>query len=388
MRPFCCAISLLLLVPPIAALNAGGQETDHAVRLSRMWVNTWSGMDISHRGEELQVEENGVWIPGYWAEEVALTRNLTITQAWKPCVMNPFPSSPLPPKRWFDPRLNEHVLTFMQSGVGNGYIYLEDKLAVWLRQDALWGGHAAANELRYLAGDGGGLFPTVTDLVPNGNGALGVLNCVEQGPVGKPIAAQLLVRLDLRPTGMLTALRPLSGEHGSYFGPARRLFRVETNYYLYTNTADSSPGTLQRISRRGDVQGTVATFPPRHIAYGLVDGRWLVLGDLRPGSRQTMWLYDMTGGRLKPLPGAWAEPYPASYVVVPAAGSHILVTSVAAKTTYLVRIPDGQRVALPNPDATRWQYLWHGMAIIAHGKQFSIYGAKNGRLLTTLKDDR
>ncbi len=170
---------------------------------------------------------------------------------------------------------------------------LKAVLDAWLMEDALWGGHKAANALRYQHLNGYELGLTVRDLLPQPDGtALGVASVqLLQRPstLGYP---QVLFRFRPGSEG-LEPLRTLSTEGMPFVGlPPHRLFRLERRQILQ----DRDISELLPSGASGKI---VQALPPSTVSLGASDGRWLLLRtEGRPGHSAGLRVYDAPTGRL------------------------------------------------------------------------------------------
>jgi hypothetical protein len=268
-----------------------------------------------------------------------------------------------------------------------GQVSLPESMADWLKQDHLWGGHKAANDLTYrlrLTNPGG---DALSDLTPYGGEAFAIVTW-RSGGSGAPALAQYLVRLRLKPTATLEPLRRLTPIAGLYQSTTpRRLFASGKRLLLYVRP---DPGLargrapadrLEQIDRDGQPLSLRAEAPAGLEPVGLVEGRWIVLRASSGSARTALWLLDTRGRRAAPLPGTWKGLYFASSLIVPDHGDRILVVQTDPKsplvtTTYAVTVPSGRRVRLPTRPGHKSAWLWQGHAIL--------YDRVNGREVLTI----
>lgn len=277
----------------------------------------------------------------------------------------------------------------------------------WLKEDALWGGHKQANDLRYLLRTGTqGEFAVLSDLTPVGDSALAVASWRTRGS-GLPIAAQYLVRLRVSPRVELEPLRqldlPWAWHLYLYRAPGPRLFRRGDRLLLYAKPGDlpatrDSNSELVEIGPVGEPRRVVATFPVRFRPEGLLDARWLVLTDITSEARRPVWLVDSETGKRQVLPGDWQSArWGATRAAVPPSGGRIVVTRSVGRAadgsdlreqTFLVRAPSGKGILLRGPRASDVWFWKEYLLSRGEGGELEIRNLSDGKLRQQLKLDR
>ena len=82
-----------------------------------------------------------------------------------------------------------------RGAVSLGSVDADKTLHQWLEDDDRWGGHKAANDLRYMDWQGGGILGIFTDVAKTKVGTtFAVMSLKFMGPSGEPTASQILVR--------------------------------------------------------------------------------------------------------------------------------------------------------------------------------------------------
>jgi hypothetical protein len=150
-----------------------------------------------------------------------------------------------------------------------GRLDLYAEVQKWLRSDRLWGGHATANEMRYLDARAP-LGPRVTETVPQSDGtALAVIDYMGESALSLTVQANL-VRITLNPFKVthLKSLDPMRDWHNAT--SPKRLYRYGSNLFVIAGSS------LLRYSR-GKLSKW-ATLPWGTI--GLANGRWLAMSGL------------------------------------------------------------------------------------------------------------
>jgi|GEM_PF-3352877 len=166
-----------------------------------------------------------------------------------------------------------------QKGGREEKVDLREPEMEWLADDGRWGGHQQANELRYIAGRGGGFDSYVTDLESTGEDrALAVLSLVDSASISPP-RLQLLVMVQLEPL-KIELIRSLAGiEDGEIVRPAHLLYHFGKSLYL------NSVGSIDPIDSRGNVTKPLCVWGPGKFPLGVCGDRWLVSMTTRPQER-------------------------------------------------------------------------------------------------------
>lgn len=277
-------------------------------------------------------------------------------------------------------------------------------LEQWPQNDEMWGGHKAANDLRYLLRAGPLTTDAFSDLTAVGPAVLAVLNWHGSGS-GEPIVAQYLVRVDpvqatVKPVRQLD-VPPSSGEtYGYSHPPLPRLLKWRERLLLYSQPREYSPyaptpgllSTLSRVDVNGNVLGVQARFPAHLLPAGLLDQQWLILTSGQSGSEQSLWALDLPSGKLSALhvPKGYAPP---GLVRFPDRGRRFLAMLAEGGSPwrgFVVALPGGRSVALPKAASeSTIGWVWGDLAILfsAAGDQqvFLVYDAKTGKLLQRLE---
>jgi hypothetical protein len=175
---------------------------------------------------------------------------------------------------------------------------------------------------------------------------------------------------------------PRDWEYGLSHEPVPRVFRWAGKLLLYTKPAETRyaetdpkrippPAELMEIDENGKDLQMVARLPARRYPLGLLDGRLLILGEPYGAEPTPLWYYDLVGRKLAPIPGDWKGYFYSAYVYVRATGGHILIYRLdkrpQSSRTYIVSLPSGKRMPVPNPDGSVVHYLWHGKTLIVGG---------------------
>jgi hypothetical protein len=257
---------------------------------------------------------------------------------------------------------------------------------VVLRDNQPWG-KIVAEDMREGA-PGHSAF--ITNMVPWGGSVLALLTWRDDYLSDRPILAQRLVRIrvDLKP--MAETVRPLEIPGSlapTYWYDVLRLFRFQNRLLLYAMPGEvegalkAAGAELAEITPDGKIGGLFARLPAGYYPVGLVNGRWLIL--VNPDNREArpLWVFDLRAKRARPVPGDWNQLY---FPTVPEKGDRILVHCAGSQKTWIVMIPGGKRIGLPDPDGSVALHLWQNAAIIKKGRSVAIYSARTGALLQDL----
>lgn len=244
-----------------------------------------------------------------------------------------------------------------------------------------------------LADVSGGYDISLTCATTSGNGILAILTLNASGPSSRPVFAQCMIRFTVQPNLEMELLRTLDvpeGWHQSLSAPPfPRLFRFAEHLMLYTDAASPRAtgrfdpkvapraGKLLEIDREGKTIRTLAVLPPRRYPIGVLNNRWLLLGEPDEHLTRPLSIYDLKRGKLLPLPGdpeRYAFP---DQLFLPASGARFLWSANDSNRTSLVSVPSGARVRLP-----RAHFLWkcHLLTIGDENRSVSVYNLKGRRL--------
>lgn len=384
----------IIVVLALAGLWAGGAfaSAGAPLRVERQGKDVY----LVKGSARLLLERDGEWVAGRGQQEFAVAGGRTLGFTPKGVVL----------------RKGSQV---------QSTLLLPDLLRKWLADDAVWGGHAPANEMRYMHRSAGGISGSIGSGAPVGKHVLAILTWCADGPSGRPVSTQYLVRVRALPTIQIQPLRELDVPGGWLYGlssdPPPRLFRfgprvllltgLDAPYDSYRRTGTRGkplpPAVLSEIGPDGKALRVFAQIPARAYPIGVLGGRYLVLGVPNDKERNPLSFLDLAKRRRTVLPGDWQGYASAGYVYVPQKGGRILIlritggpsshtsssgaqTPALKYTTYVVSIPSGRRVALPNPDGTTRQVLWQGLAVILGGQgEASVYSARTGKLVQRLQ---
>lgn len=275
-----------------------------------------------------------------------------------------------------------------------GKISLRETLDKWLKDDNRWGGHKNANDIRYMHKDGGGILGFITNTIPLGQSVIALLSWYANGPSSQPVKAQHIIRIRVQPKPAIEPLRQLLDIPYDWnsFDPVPRLFLFGKRLLLYTKPGEAEmwshgkklpPSELLEITPEGKTVRVYAKLPPRRYPIGLLDQRWLILGEPNNEVAQPLWIYDLHLRKLSPLPGDWKGYFS---VYMPEKGRSILIHKDGEKKTFVVTIPGGKRVALPNPTKSGAHCLWQDMAMIYHSEDNEVFVyTLDGRLIKRLR---
>ena len=117
----------------------------------------------------------------------------------------------------------DQILSFGKGGRTRVSVDLKALLNDWLKDETKWGGHKAANGLRYMAGAGGGMSADLSECYEEPHGtALAVLDFHYAAPSENPLAAQSLFRVSSAPFTFKLLRRLLTPiERGEFIPPAK-----------------------------------------------------------------------------------------------------------------------------------------------------------------------
>lgn len=289
------------------------------------------------------------------------------------------------------PTGNETHIVVRKGNEIEGKISLIEAKKRWLADDAVWGGHAQANRMRYMWGQGAPVQALLSDAVAVGDSLLAVFSWKDLPGSGQPIKAQHLVRILVTPQPAIEIVQNLNGPEWEDRELSPRLFQAGGRLLLLTGLSNDAfhynsppPRNLVEIAPDGKELRKVATFPSALVPAGLLDAHWLILMDSNNSGilPPRFWSYDLPRRKLSALPGNWSG---YTYAIVPTTGRRFLI--IKERTTYIVTMPGGSRIALPNPTGCIVAYLWKGMAVQVDSIPVShvrVYEETSGRLLKRL----
>jgi hypothetical protein len=129
------------------------------------------------------------------------------------------------------------TISLKGGGPGSGF-NINDRVPEWLNNEALFGGHKAANDLRYWV-QSAGLVAGVTQAVPTDGGALVVLSYDLGSMSAEPVVLQQLALLKATPDLSITPLKTFTAPHGDGRGSAfaLRLFPTKDGLFQYDRDA-------------------------------------------------------------------------------------------------------------------------------------------------------
>lgn len=277
-------------------------------------------------------------------------------------------------------RYGNEVIPSIEGKDGTLKFDLRAALIEWLKDDAKWGGHAQANELRYMDASGGGIGSSLTQFVAQTpTVGLGIVGLRFLGPSGEPVGAQALVRLDV--TGRLDFLRSLtpSGNPAMYNrAPTLRIYRSRAGQTLLHE------GQLWTLDATGTIGKAVGKIP-EGTPVGLSDGRYLIV--LHHVGGDDIDVFDLQRLRSFRVFKETETQY-GKYTVllhVPSEGGYLLMerqhgTEGRDAEHFTLHIPDGRRTPVP-PTV---QETWRGYAIGVDTDRVTVFNAATGRMIATL----
>lgn len=265
--------------------------------------------------------------------------------------------------------------------------------AEWLADDAFWGGHENANQVRYLVDRYGGMLRAdLTECMPYPDGtAVGVLSLRTADSWQKPTAAQVLIVLGRNPFKLASfrVLRAVGAPDPAPYGATQRLYRLGAKTYLVDGSDVSQIDALGRAARH------VLTLPARTAPDGMGGGRWVVAEQLLDTRGGMQWIAcDLTNGEILPfLNVPWAMAYPSTETIhlgrLDPKSPYVLFerrTFRPERTEFFtVRIDNGEQAGLAGPAGQIvGQYAANDMPTGPHSQAVTLYSAKTGRLLRTI----
>jgi hypothetical protein len=241
-------------------------------------------------------------------------------------------------------------IDWVRLGRPNEHIDFQALLTEWLKDDDKWGGHADANQIRYMA-TYGGIFGSVHQVAQEPDqSALAVLSVHEESPSGQPIGAQFLIRLSTHPFHV-ELVRPIrhSGEpwigmpYAVLFPYGKHLLSIEGN-------------ELDDLAQDGKVLGKWLALPARSSVKGIAANRWLICQV--DSDKGTSWTAtDLERRRSFPVL-TYTDEGPGTHQPTlyggPSASSRYLLFGKDGKTSedvtwFTIRLPDGLRTRLQGP---------------------------------------
>ena len=284
-------------------------------------------------------------------------------------------------------RLGKSVIYFedggqpeIDAGTGRKKMDLSSKLNEWLKDDELWGGHAAANQMRYMNTGGGGVSAYLTQIASDGGpSGVGVVTLRFNGPSGEPVAGQLLVKVNS--AGEVDLVRRLSDTLADMYGraPERRIYRRGSTRLLLDE------GELWKLDLKGNRGKSVAKVAGGN-SIGLCDGRYIVLDTPAKGGGDDLDGFDLRTLRSFPIFRDAANAY-GKYTYptwVPEVGTYVLMTkqldTSGANVQLSVHLPDCRQTKMP----AGVNKAWGDYAIAEDIAEVRIYRADSGKLVAKL----
>jgi hypothetical protein len=240
-------------------------------------------------------------------------------------------------------------------------IDLDKLLEAWLKSDDIWGGHANANQLRYMNKSAGGLSGELVESVAAGKKWLAIIRWHALGPSLEPVFFQHLVRIDesaaVAPIQPLTSAGQSIGESADF-----HLFTFRGKILLYR------PGSIVSLTQEGAEASTFVELPNSVYPAALFLGRyWLLLPDSRLEDRST-YVLDVLKRKVKRVQGTahslQANAYARLAVADPANGVAIVAwqpISPGPADFYLIDLRKGTATLSRRPYMNRLVTRWHGL---------------------------
>jgi len=254
----------------------------------------------------------------------------------------------------------------------------------WLKDDDRWSGHAAANEIRYMDTQGGGVGAAFTDVVTMKGGVVfGVMSLKCHGPSGEPTRWQILVR-KAAGSNSVEWVRQLSELPQVLYRPSpQRLYEFRGQTLLLDQ------GGLFVFRPDGNIGGKVADIGPLLIPRGVADRRFIVFGpEQRGDGGRIVEAYDSVKRRMftvleTALGPSW-KPQPSLDDVYIGDSPYLQFSAQigldGAYSTFSVRLPDLKRHREP---ATLWPIGEYGFEV-REGK-VHVYRFPTGREVQVLR---
>jgi len=264
----------------------------------------------------------------------------------------------------------------------------------WLQDDARWGGHQAANDLRYSYSHGG-IGSDLTEVVPvSDSAALGIVTLRSGGPSGEPVAQQVLIRLridgkDRKAVRVEWAGRLGQGNGASYGRePTRRLYRRGDTLLLLVD------GRLCPFTPEGDRGAPLAAVPEGESTYvGFADQRYILLDRTVRGGGTVLEAFDLERLVSFPVLNLAVAPDGADTYLraVPEEGDYLLLAkrergkSSDAEMTFTIHLPDGRRARMSQLADQSWRdYAIGNSAHPSGANTVDVLDARTGRRVARL----
>lgn len=275
------------------------------------------------------------------------------------------------------------TLTWTVDGRQKGEIDFRSIVSEWLQDDSKWGGHSAANQMRYMAQSGGGVSMRVDQILaePDGN-ALGLLNTYWDGPSARPVAAQFLVSISPHPLRLTLIKRIFSGVIGSYFDTTPRLYVCRSKQYCIDGDH------IEQIDPSGKAVKILCPWDPAEVPKGIAADRWIV-GVLQRQRRYQILATDLVRGKSFVLVQAEdnglekLQPPAILQGSVSPTSPFVLLSQTETRTgkrlAFTIHLPDGKRQSVPD-DAAQVA----GPYVLGRSPdRINLYRASTGKLIHT-----
>jgi len=276
---------------------------------------------------------------------------------------------------WFEQKY--HELTW---AVGNGTprtIVFWPQVAAWLDDDAFWGGHEAANQVRYLWGLG--TYAEMTDCLPiKGSRALAVLEIHLTSDSSERVFARVLVRIEPKSFKISPVVSV----------PAAEIARDSQRHLLFA-AADRSylvaGNSIQEIDAKGAKATRVCDWDKSESPSGLAGQRWMIGETTNAGGYELRvtdihlkktWTIFKSGPETKSVLAAPPSPE-GPYLLIDPAGEGF-TGSIA------MHLPDGRKQKLPG----QISYIAGPYAVAMDESKFTLYLAASGKKVGSFPQPR
>lgn len=241
----------------------------------------------------------------------------------------------------------------------------QKELEEWLDVEAIWGGHKAANDVRYLAR--AGVVAEISEIVPTQrSSALIILTMRYSGPSGQPPSEQFLILLKTAPKPMFQRLRRLPMEPGLSRSAPKRLIRYGGKLMLHERD-------LVACSDQGRLGKVLFDLPDKVRIEALSVGRWLVMS---AWEREGALAYDLKTRQSRPLmPGG-----PSVWLTGTSESAPLAVVEESLGRSALVSLSQGRVLRR----AEQFPELWREFFVEWNQDRIRVWYAVTGRLVANL----